>query len=107
MAVCSVLTVSRSICWPASLSGSIALSSCLIYLPVQQISATHLPVACAALGSWLTCPCTPTGSADRTIRLWDLQAGIPRAVSRRLGGAVRGVAVDEDMLVAGTSQVRA
>lgn len=39
------------------------------------------------------------------MRLWDLQAGIPRAVSRRLGGTVRGLALDEDMLVAGTSQL--
>lgn len=39
------------------------------------------------------------------MRLWDLQAGMPLASTCRLGGIVRSLALDEELLVAGTSQV--
>lgn len=51
------------------------------------------------------CAIRLAGSTDRTVRLWDLQAGLPLASTRRLGGIVRGIAIDEELLVAATSQV--
>ncbi|MEW5306937.1 MAG: hypothetical protein WDW36_009365 [Sanguina aurantia] len=42
-----------------------------------------------------------TGSLDRTVRLWDLQAGMPSSVSRPLGGTVRCLAMDSALLVSG------
>ncbi len=53
------------------------------------------------------CAIRPAGSTDRTVRVWDLQAGLPLASTRRLGGIVRGIAIDEELLVAATSQVAA
>lgn len=47
----------------------------------------------------------PAGSLDRTVRLWDLQSGLPAATSRHLAGTVRCLALDERLLVAaGASQ---
>ena len=39
------------------------------------------------------------GSADSTVRLWDLEAGIPLACSRNLRHTVRALSVDNEMLV--------
>lgn len=44
-----------------------------------------------------------TGSADRTVKIWDMQAGMPLATSRYHGGTVRCLAVDENMIVSGSS----
>eukprot|EP00891_Asterochloris_glomerata_P007223 jgi/Astpho2/7223/Aster-x1425 len=40
-----------------------------------------------------------TGSSDRTVKLWDLRAGMPVATSKLHGGPVRAVAMDATMLV--------
>ncbi|KAL0026865.1 hypothetical protein WJX77_007746 [Trebouxia sp. C0004] len=44
-----------------------------------------------------------TGSSDRTVKLWDMRAGMPLATSKLHGGTVRCLAVDEDVLVSGSS----
>ena len=43
------------------------------------------------------------GSSDRTVKVWDMRAGMPLATSKLHGGTVRCLAVDEDMLVSGSS----
>ena len=43
------------------------------------------------------------GSTDRTVKIWDMQAGTPLASSRLHGGPVRCLAVDQRMLVSGSS----
>mmetsp|Transcript_10553 Transcript_10553/g.30051 ORF Transcript_10553/g.30051 Transcript_10553/m.30051 type:complete len:628 (-) Transcript_10553:41-1924(-) len=44
-----------------------------------------------------------TGSADRTVKLWDLSAGMCVATSLQHGGTVRSVAMDSRLLVSGSS----
>lgn len=43
------------------------------------------------------------GSSDRTVKVWDMRAGMPLATSKLHGGTVRCLAVDEDMLISGSS----
>jgi hypothetical protein len=43
------------------------------------------------------------GSLDRTVRLWDLQEGMPVSISRPHGGTVRAVALDDAALFSGGS----
>ena len=43
------------------------------------------------------------GSEDQTVRLWDLEAGLPLASSRPLGSTVRCVAADEGLIVCATT----
>lgn len=43
------------------------------------------------------------GSMDRTLCLWDLRSGLPLSQSKPLGAIVRGVAMDDSLLVAGLS----
>jgi len=47
-------------------------------------------------------PLSP-GSADKTLRLWDLATGAPLAVSRPLCAVVRSIAADERALVVGAT----
>lgn len=42
-----------------------------------------------------------TGSLDKTVRLWDLAAGMPLSVSRPHGGTVRAVAMDARAVISG------
>lgn len=44
----------------------------------------------------------PTGSQDRTVRLWDLNYGMPLSISRPHGGTVRcaGLCSDAEILSA-------
>ena len=44
-----------------------------------------------------------TGSLDRTVKIWDMKAGMPLASSKLHGGTVRCLAVDENALVSGSS----
>lgn len=44
-----------------------------------------------------------TGSLDKTVRLWDLQAGMPLSISKSHGGTVRCLAMDTGALVSGSS----
>ncbi|KAL3152980.1 hypothetical protein ABBQ38_012009 [Trebouxia sp. C0009 RCD-2024] len=44
-----------------------------------------------------------TGSSDRMVRIWDMQAGMPVATSRLHSGRVCCLAADESMLVSGSS----
>ena len=48
-------------------------------------------------------PATTAGSSDRMVRIWNMQAGMPVATSRRHSGKVCCLAVDENMLVSGSS----
>lgn len=48
-------------------------------------------------------PQTVAGSSDRTVKIWDMQAGTPLASSRLHGNAVRCLAVDQSLLVSGSS----
>ena len=43
--------------------------------------------------------CAVAGSRDRTVKLWDLSAGMLLATKRSPVGSVRSLAVDEDLLV--------
>ncbi|GAX79892.1 hypothetical protein CEUSTIGMA_g7332.t1 [Chlamydomonas eustigma] len=54
--------------------------------------------SCKLLNS---CGLLLTGSLDRTVRLWDLSAGVAISTSKPHGGTVRCVALDEDMAVSG------
>lgn len=45
----------------------------------------------------------PSASLDRTVRLWDLCAGLPLAASRPHGGTVRCLALDSSLLASGCS----
>lgn len=47
-----------------------------------------------------------SGSADRTVRLWSLDTGMPLATSRLHSGTVRALAVDERILVSASNLVR-
>ncbi|KAK9838471.1 hypothetical protein WJX81_001301 [Elliptochloris bilobata] len=44
-----------------------------------------------------------TGSADKTVRLWSLDAGMPLATSRCHSGTVRALALDEHLLVSASN----
>lgn len=44
-----------------------------------------------------------TGSLDKTVRLWDLEAGIPLSCSKLHGGTVRRLAIGADTLVSGST----
>lgn len=44
-----------------------------------------------------------TGSLDKTVRLWDLEAGIPLSCSKLHGGTVRKLAIGPDTLVSGSA----
>lgn len=46
------------------------------------------------------------GSADRTVRLWSLDTGMPLATSRLHSGTVRALALDERILVSASNLVR-
>lgn len=48
-------------------------------------------------------PCCCVGSLDRTLRCWDVENGIQRAVSRPHGGTVRSLAVDDHLIASGSS----
>ena len=43
------------------------------------------------------------GSSDRTVKIWDMQAGMPIGTSRLHSGKVCCLAGDESMLVSGSS----
>lgn len=45
------------------------------------------------------------GSLDRTVKLWDLHAGMQIATSRFQPCGVRALALDQDMLVCSASKV--
>eukprot|EP00884_Botryococcus_braunii_P022177 jgi/Botrbrau1/8643/Bobra.0196s0037.1 len=51
-----------------------------------------------------TCNLLATGSLDKTVKLWNLEAGMPVSSSRLHGGTVRALAMDPFMLVSGSSQ---
>ena len=40
-----------------------------------------------------------TGGSDCTVRLWDLEAGLPSSTSRKLGHTIRSLSLDDGMLV--------
>ncbi|GMH40385.1 hypothetical protein BSKO_08289 [Bryopsis sp. KO-2023] len=44
-----------------------------------------------------------TGSLDKTVRLWDLEGGIPLSCSKLHGGTVRRLAIGQDTLVSGST----
>eukprot|EP00878_Enallax_costatus_P004696 GHUV01004944.1.p1 GENE.GHUV01004944.1~~GHUV01004944.1.p1 ORF type:complete len:937 (+),score=344.31 GHUV01004944.1:194-3004(+) len=44
-----------------------------------------------------------SGSLDRTVRLWDLNYGMPLSISRPHGGIVRSVALDQQLVASGSS----
>lgn len=44
-----------------------------------------------------------TGSLDKTMRLWDLEQGMPLSVSKSHGGTVRCVGLDNHLLVSGSA----
>lgn len=46
--------------------------------------------------------CT-SGSLDKTVRLWDIQLGMPLSISKPHGGTVRAVAIDPNALVSGST----
>lgn len=46
------------------------------------------------------------GSADKTVRLWSLDAGMPLATSRSHSGTVRALALDEHLLVSASNLAR-
>ncbi len=50
-----------------------------------------------------SCVPLPLASLDRTVRLWDLAAGLPLAASRPHGGTVRCLALDTSLLASGCS----
>lgn len=66
---------------------------------VDWLATSPAPVLllCAA------CMCIHTGSLDRTVRLWDLNYGMPLSISRPHGGTVRSVALDAQLVVSGSS----
>ena len=39
------------------------------------------------------------GGSDSTVRLWDLEAGLPLSSSRKLGHTIRALSLDDSMLV--------
>ena len=47
-----------------------------------------------------------SGSADKTVRLWSLNAGMPLATSRSHSGPVRALALDEHLLVSASNLAR-
>jgi len=44
-----------------------------------------------------------TGSTDKTVRLWDLQLGMPITSSKPHGGTVRAVALDSSLIASGST----
>lgn len=44
-----------------------------------------------------------TGSLDRTVRLWDLEAGLPVSTSKLHGGTVRCLGMGNDLLLSGST----
>lgn len=108
------LTVVNALAWPAALSrfgcigeqrpvddGKMASSirhtctTLFIHSPARMLPGT------------LTCDTThtstfwPTGSLDRTVRLWDLASGLPLACTKPQKGTVRSVALDDHLLLSG------
>ncbi|KAK9802744.1 hypothetical protein WJX73_006604 [Symbiochloris irregularis] len=57
--------------------------------------------AVRCLGLLPSCNLLVSGSRDRTVKLWDLSAGMVLATKRSPVGSVRSLTVDEDLLVVG------
>ena len=54
----------------------------------------------------MTTAAVDAGSADKTVRLWSLDAGMPLATSRSHSGTVRALALDEHLLVSASNLAR-
>jgi len=84
-----------------------ALGSCEVMVSLLQVEAKRQCTPCAQCINDVSAHeylnGIFAGSSDRTVKVWDMRAGMPLATSKLHGGTVRCLAVDEDMLVSGSS----
>ena len=84
-----------------------ALGSCEVMVSLLQVEAKRQCTPCAQCINDVSAHeylnGIFAGSSERTVKLWDMRAGMPLATSKLHGGTVRCLAVDEDMLVSGSS----
>jgi len=84
-----------------------ALGSCEVMVLLLQVEAKRQCTPCAQCINDVSAHeylnGIFAGSSDRTVKVWDMRAGMPLATSKLHGGTVRCLAVDEDMLVSGSS----
>lgn len=93
----------HSTCWQTEYGSKMKRVSCWSRKHYQQDSLYGHSSGVQCLGIMRGHGVAATGSSDRTVKVWDMRAGMPLATSKLHGGTVRCLAVDEDMLISGSS----